>query len=149
MFVELDQSWKIEDTNKKTVIAFSNGHSGSVCISSKDKQFLQSLFRKAGKPEIFIYKVFAVLVFILIKDYLSKLRGIAIDIEYPGKEPLIKDYLMQLIRKYENPEFGKDRIWFKPVGKRSNSHKIAYGVFLGRIKPTKVISHKDVVKYLI
>lgn len=53
MIYEIDQSGKIEDTSRNTVIAFSNSKSG----------------------------------------------WITIDIEYKGREDLIKSYLIQLHRK--------------------------------------------------
>lgn len=91
MQIEIDQSWKIEDTNKKSVVAFSNGISASLLIPAKEKKVIQQLYRQAGKPEIFVYKLFSVLIFILVKDYLGKIDSIAIDTEYPGKEALIKE----------------------------------------------------------
>lgn len=66
MVIEIDQSEKIEYTHKNTVVAFSNGISGSIIIKSKEKRKIQEIFRKAGKPKIFVYDLFAALIFILL-----------------------------------------------------------------------------------
>ncbi|MCG2700747.1 hypothetical protein L6267_01100 [Candidatus Parcubacteria bacterium] len=66
MKIEIDQSGKIENTGKDTIIAFSNGSFGSISISAKDKREIQRIFRKIGKPRVFVYRVFAVLIFLLI-----------------------------------------------------------------------------------
>ncbi|MCX6810253.1 MAG: hypothetical protein NTY30_00740 [Candidatus Berkelbacteria bacterium] len=52
MKIEIDQSGKIEETGKPTVIAFSNGKSASIIISAKDKKLVQTVFRKIGQPKI-------------------------------------------------------------------------------------------------
>ena len=68
MNISIDQSSKIENTNKNTVIAYANSKQKSLLIKAEDKKNLQKIFRNAGKPEMFIYKTFAVLIFLLIKD---------------------------------------------------------------------------------
>ena len=63
MRIEIDQSGKIENTNKNTIIAFSNNKFKSIFISAKDKREIQKFFRRIGKPRIFVYKTFAILIF--------------------------------------------------------------------------------------
>jgi len=63
MKIEIDQSGKIEDTSKNTIIAFSNGKFKSIFISAREKRELQKFFRRIGKPRIFVYRVFAILIF--------------------------------------------------------------------------------------
>ena len=65
---ELDQSGKIEDTARKTVLAFSNDHLGAITLSAKDKRRLQELFREIGAPKLFIYYVFSALIILLLKQ---------------------------------------------------------------------------------
>ena len=54
MRIEIDQSGKIENTNKNTIIAFSNNKFKSIFISAKDKREIQKFFRRIGKPRIFV-----------------------------------------------------------------------------------------------
>ena len=148
MKIRIDQSWKIEDTSKHTVIASSNSKSFSVLIPANDKKKLQELFRDAKKPRIFVYKTFSILVFCLIKNHLKDLDSIEIDKEYPEREDLIKDFLLQMIWNKQS-NFDKNKIRFVNVTKRSKSHKLAYSVFRKKKKPNKVVSYKDVLRYLL
>ena len=75
MRIEIDQSGKIENTNKPTVVGFSNKESGIVLITPKDKKAIQKYFRDIGKPKLFIYITFVALVFYLIKNHIKN-RGV-------------------------------------------------------------------------
>lgn len=147
MRIEIDQSGKIEKTNKSTIIAFSNGVSSSVLVKAKDKQELQKFFRKMGKGRVFVYNVFAILIFILIRPHLNQIDQVIIDDEYTGQSYLIKNFLMQNIKK-DNPNFTARSILFRNIGRKSKAHLEAYGVALNKRKAAKVISAREVLKFL-
>jgi len=66
--VQIDQSGKVEDTNKLTIVALANGKLKSLKISAVEKQKLVKTMRILDYPKkAFIYKIFAGLVFLLIK----------------------------------------------------------------------------------
>ena len=148
MNIEIDQSGKIEKTNKNTIIGFSNSISKSIIIHAKDKQELQKLFREAGRYRIFIYKVFAILIFILIKDYLDDIKEIVIDEEYSGKSTLIKSYLFQEIVKIK-PNFLAENVAFKRIGKKSKAHYVAYGTAIKKRVADKIVNSKDILKFIV
>lgn len=148
MDVEVDQSGKIENTSKNTVIAFSNKIFGSIFISAKDKREIQKIFRGAGKSRIFVYKLFVILIFLLIKKHLKKIDHIIIDDEYPGKGCLIKSFLFQEIKK-RNPDFLADNIIIKRIGKKSRAHYIAYGVATIKRLPDKRVTIKEILKFIV
>ncbi len=148
MRIEIDQSGKIENTGKNTIIAFSNDEFKSIFISAKDKREIQKIFRRAGKQKVFIYRVFAVLIFILIKDHLKKIHQIVIDEEYPGKSVLIKSFLLLEIRKI-NPQFLKENINFQKIGKKSRAHFLAYGAAIGRKQADLRVNSKEILRYLV
>jgi len=148
MNIEIDQSGKIENTSKNTIVGFSNSVSKSIIIYAKDKKKLQELFREAGKHRIFVYRVFAILIFILIKDYLNKIKEIVIDEEYPGKFNLIKNYLYREITLID-PDFSIERIVFKRIGKKSRAHYVAYGTAIGKRKADKTVNAKDILKIVV
>ncbi len=124
MRIEIDQSGKIEDTNRPTVITFSNSKNRSIIISSKDKKYLQRLFRKASTPQLFYYKTFAVLILYLIKDQLKSIDQIIIDQEYIGHDRLIKRLIIELTKKH-NLKLDPSIIHFKQIGKKSRAHEIS------------------------
>ena len=148
MKIEIDQSEKIERTNKDTVIAFSNKISGSLLIRAEDKRKIQDIFREIGKPNIFVYHLFAILIFLLIKEHLKKINQIVIDEEYPGKQRLIKSFLMKEIKKVQ-PDFLAEDISFYRIGKKSKAHDIAYGVSSNQQSADKVIGVKEELKFLV
>ena len=148
MDIEIDQSIKIEQTNRDTAVAFSNHVSRCALIRAKDKQELQKIFRVAGKRRMFVYRVFAILVFLLIKDYLQKIDTITIDREYLGWEFQVKDYLLQEIGKVQ-PAFEAQRIHFAFIGKRSNAHMLAYQVTRKERKPDQVVTFAQVARSVV
>ncbi|MBU1032490.1 MAG: hypothetical protein ABII13_01085 [Patescibacteria group bacterium] len=99
MNIEIDQSGKVENTSVDTIIAYSNGSSKSIRIAARDKRKIQKIYRSSGKTHLYIYKTFALLIYLLIENSLLSLDSVIIDIEYPGWNFLIKDFLLQEIRK--------------------------------------------------
>ena len=148
MNIEIDQSGKIENTNRNTIIAFSNDISSSILITGKDKREIQRIFREAKKPRIFVYRLFATLIFILIKKHIRRINQVTIDLEYPGKSYLIKNYLYQEIRKIK-PNFPAENIVFKRIGKKSKAHYVAYGIAIGKKLPNKIVSIKEISKFIV
>jgi len=145
MDITIDQSNKIEYTSQDTVIAYANGKKKSLLIKAKDKRILEKLFRQANKPDIFVYKTFAILLFLLIKDDIKKIHSLTIDHEYWGKEPLIKNFLLQTIRK-NGFVFAADAIHFGLIGKKDPSHIKAITTYRKKDKPDLIVSFKKVLK---
>lgn len=139
----VDQSGKIEYTSHDTVITFSNGKKKAILIKAQDKRSLQDEFRKAGKSRIFIFRLFALLIFLLLKD--EQFEEIIIDTEYPGRGDLIKNYLLHDFKK-----IGKDIepsiIRFHQVGRNCEAHWHGYYVFKGERKPDLIVTEKEILK---
>ena len=148
MKIEIDQSGKIEDTSKNTIIAFSNAKIKSIFISAREKRELQKFFRRIGKPRIFVYRVFAILTFLLIKSDLQEIQDIIIDQEYTGKSALIKNFLLQEIKKV-NPSFSRANIDFQQIGKKSRAHFLAYGVAIGKRNADIEVGAKEIFKMIV
>lgn len=123
MRIEIDQSGKIENTAKPTIIAFSGKKEKSLIIFTGEKRKLQNHFRKIGKPNSFVYVTFAVLIYLLIKGERS-IDEIVIDREYAGQEALIKSYLMQFLKR-SGRNFDKRKIYFREIGRKSPAHDCA------------------------
>lgn len=140
MTIEIDQSGKLEKTNIPTYIAFSNGVSDSICFSHNEKLIIKKHFRSTGKRRVYIYQTFAICIFLLLRD-VKDIDTIIIDTEYPGQEPLIKNYLLQLFRsEVKMCNINNQDIVFKQIGKKSNAHSIAYFASKQRIISKKIYS---------
>lgn len=129
-----------------TVVAFSNGRSKSILIDRREKRKLQRIFRERNKGHIFIFKTFAILIFLLIKKDLFEIQHISIDIEYPGKDYLIKDYLLREIREYRS--FDKRDIIFVKVGRKTKAHELGINVYRGRIQPDIIVTAEDISPFI-
>ena len=147
MRIEIDQSGKIENTNKPTVIAFSNSKSGTLIISPRDKKQIQNLFRRAGNSKIFTFKTFAILIFLLIKENLNRTSQIVIDREYPGYDKLIKQFILEICLK-EGMKLDPTIIHFSNIGKKSRAHDLAIKSFRKKRGDIK-IKYKDFLKVLL
>lgn len=145
MRIEIDQSGKIENTGKPTVIGFANDKCKSIIILACEKQKLLRKFYKIGKPKVYRYQIFALLIFILLKDE-KHLSHITFDTEYPGKESLIKSYLLNYFRKTHR-NLGKKDIIFRSIGKSSKAHEIVNKSYRKKRADTKIIC-SQVLKYL-
>ena len=142
MIYQIDQSGKIEDTRRLTIVAFANGKCKALKILAVEKQKLINTMRKLDYPKkTFIYKIFAGLIFLLLKK--EKVNEIIIDKEYPGHEATIKNIILQLFRraKIKTPQ-----IRFDTIGKQSNAHKAALETFRGKRKADIEIKPKQVLK---
>ncbi len=141
MQYQIDQSGKVEQTNQPTVVALSNGQRKSIKISAVEKQRLIKQFKTFDYPKhTYIYRIFAGLIFLLIKD--GNFKSVEIDVEYSGHENTIKNIVIQLLRKYKKPI---PAISFALVGKTSNAHKTAIAVLRGREKLTRIIKAKEML----
>jgi len=144
MRIEIDQSGRIEYTSKPTVIAFANSKTYSIIFLSRDKKYLQKIFRKAGAPNLFVYKTFAILIFLLVKDFLKSIDQIVIDHEYLGHDKVIKQFLLDLLRRYKR-NFDPHDIAFRHIGKQSKAHEVAIEAYRTK-KADRKVTIKDILK---
>ena len=140
MHIEIDQSGKIEDY-LDTVVAFRNKEQYSVLLKRKIKTEILTKYRTKYKD--IHYRLFAILIYYCIKDYLNKTELIVIDKEYEGREADIKKHILRLIWK-NYPNFDKRLIRFSSIGKKSNAHRVAYQTFSGKLAPNKILTSKEV-----
>ncbi len=133
---QIDQSGKIEQTNKTTVVCLANGKWDTIEISAKTKRQLQEIFRRNGQPRNFIIFSFCAALSILIKRN-TYLKYVVIDREYFGKEPVIKEILLEMLgnRKIE--------IEFTTIGKKVQAHSKGYLTFTKTLKSKKKIKLEE------
>ncbi len=144
MNFQIDQSGKLEHTNRPTIVCLANGYIKTIKITAPEKQKLLRTIKEIEFPkQNYIYKLFAVLIFLIVKK--EKIKFLEIDKEYPGNESIIKDTLIHLYSKYEIviPE-----ISFVLVGKESNCHKGGIAVFQYKEKPNIIIKAEKILEVL-
>lgn len=148
MHIEIDQSGRIENLTQDSVLAFSNEIKFSIFIDRREKRKCYQILKERYQiAKNLVLKIFAASIFLLIRDYLDKLDGVIIDIEYPGREGDIKGMLLRQIWKIQ-PDFAKDKIDFLFLGKKSKAHFIAYGVYQEKIKPDREIKASEILSLL-
>jgi len=152
MTIEVDQSNKVERTNRDTVLASSSDCRRAIVLPSRVKQQLISQAKaQRGSNKTAYLKVFAICVFILLEPCLSELakKGtqIVIDTEYPGHEATIKGVLLRCIRK-AGYDFRSEQIYFEAVGKGSGAHHLALQVSRGQVAPDYRVSYEEIVRLL-
>ena len=145
MHIEVDQSGKIEQLDKDSVIAFSNKNQYSVLIPKSIKQEIYKLYK--GKVKELRYRLFSIGIYYCLRDYIKEKKLITICCEYQGKENLIKSFLLGYIRE-SYPIIDAKIIRFGRLGKNSNAHAVAIDVYRGNRKPNKILSSTEVKKLL-
>ncbi|OGM60249.1 hypothetical protein A2892_04720 [Candidatus Woesebacteria bacterium RIFCSPLOWO2_01_FULL_39_10b] len=149
MRVEVDQSGRIEETNKPTVVAFSNNIQFSIYVSAFEKRKILGELRgrkpKWSRTTINVF-VFLVLLVILLEKYVKKELLVYIDKEYPGYEAIIKNRLLTFLnRKSQRVTVGQ--INFVSVGKKSPAHSLAITVYRSRKKSDKILTSGEILRY--
>lgn len=142
---QIDQSGKIEQTERHTVIACTNEQQFTVLLKKGEKRKIQRVFKAADMQKLFPYVTFATLIAILLQKLLPK-HKVIIDREYAGHESFIEEriesYITQLGSKTPQVEFGH-------VGKSSKAHQLGYKVAIGKEKATLVVTADKVLKVII
>lgn len=147
MQIEIDQSNKIERTDKDTIIGMSNGKSFTVIIKAETKRKIQEEFRKCGKPKLFYYRTFMGGISLMLKyAKINEISKIIIDNEYPGNERLLRSIFMEMCSKYFN---NIPVVEFKSIGKNSGAHAVSYFTMRGKNKPGKIISFAEIKQLIL
>ncbi|MDD5738423.1 MAG: hypothetical protein PHY72_00635 [Candidatus Pacebacteria bacterium] len=141
MPIEIDQSGKVEDTRKLTVVCFANGKAKTLLINAKEKRKVLIVMREIDRPhKNFVFRIFAGLVFLLIKN--EKVDSLIIDREYPGHEAVIRSILTSL---FDKNKIKSPKVSFGEIGKKSKAHQEAIVVLRGKRKPDVIVKASDVL----
>jgi hypothetical protein len=146
--VEVDQSGRIEFTSQDTILAFANGINYSILIPSQVKQrCVQNLRRRYHKLKEPYLKMFVVGLFILLRNHTKQLDMVIIDIEFKGLDGVIRGMLLNYLRGIV-PDFPKEAIIFRSIGKHSTAHYKAYDTFTKKLKPDYTVSEAEFMELL-
>lgn len=150
MRIEIDQSWKIERTNRDTIIAFSNKEKASLRIPAEVKRSaFVYLEEKFGRTKLNIFRIFAAGVVLLVAK--SKIRvsnaDVVIDLEYPGRDEEIRSMMVGFGSKI-GLNFDAASIHFGRVGKESPAHFLSYGAHLKKQEETFTATLRELTEIL-
>lgn len=138
---QIDQSGKIEQTNKNSILCLSNDFWDTVVIKAKTKRQVKEIFRRNGQIRNFVLFTFSAGLAILLRRNL-KIGKVMIDQEYSGKEAVIKSIILDILHQEKRvPD-----IHFGHIGKESRAHYRAALIGLGRANPQKVIEFEELLK---
>ncbi len=143
MKIEIDQSGKIEQTSKNTILCLSNKKWYAVLIPKRAKRQLQEIFRRNGQIRNFILFTFCAGLAILLRNSHPKSK-VTIDEEYYGKSAVIKNILGQMLKGI-HPEIP---LAFACIGKTSPAHLLAKEVFKGRKEATVTLDANQILKQI-
>ena len=143
--VAVDQSGKVENTKHDTVVAFSNGIDYSVMIPATVKRDCLTALGSWGISDANRNALlFATMLFFLLRHYIDQLHTVVIDAEYQGQEPLIKDHLMNILRRAGYP-VQRHQLTFGHIGKHAPAHKVALETFRRNRTPNLILSLEDIL----
>lgn len=147
MQVEIDTSGLWGRTAEPSVFAYSNSRSKAVRVSAVVKGVcLQEVRKRCGKTTITEYlRLYAICLFLLIKDDLGRLSAIVIDLEYKKRMGEIRSMLLELIVK-AHPQSAKIVIKVRQIGKHSRAHIKANEVFKKIESPEREISAAEILE---
>ena len=150
MHADVDMSGRIEETNRPTALGLANGMSYSVLISAREKRraiaTVGQLYPHWRRRLIHV-RLFSTTLYLLLQSHMHQVDLVTIDPEYPGHERDIKDWVLTLCRR-QGLRVYADQMAFQRVGKKSPSHRLAYGVYKGQYKPNQVITAEDLLAEL-
>lgn len=131
MKIEIDQSNKIENLNKDTIIGLSNSKVFTIRIKRQIKRKLKEEFRRKGQPQLFVFRTFIAGVVLLLRNAGIKEGSIFIDEEYSGNEKILKSMFLEMRARVSEDDLA---VSFRNIGRKSNAHNISYKTMKGIIK---------------
>lgn len=146
--VFIDLSAKIEEWMADTVVAMSNGNEVYLILPSqvkrKARDYLKEVNTKPRKEAVHIYRLLAILVFLIVKDEISDIEKIVIDNDYPGDEPAgkIKNELVPLLKRLRPEMAGKDISFQQVKGKKAD--RLAREVFLAKERSGRLLTLQEI-----
>jgi len=147
MHIKVDQSGKIETLTVDTVLAFSNEITATLLVPATAKrETYQALKSRGVKPKMIGIRMFAAGLFLLLRDYLASIDNVTIDVEVEGWEGVIRSLLLDHIRQ-QLPNFPKEHITFRHVGKKDRCHIIALATYRGEREPDKRITGEELLRF--
>ena len=143
----VDLSAKVEQWNKNTAVAFSDGINGTILISKKTKKTARNWLKiqyPNRSASFYRYSLLSALIYLLLKPNLQEIRLIVVDKDYPGEESenQIRSRLLQFFHR-EGFHLRGIIISFQEV-KGSKADILARSVFVGERDTDREVSLNEI-----
>jgi hypothetical protein len=141
MGLEIDQSGKIEQTEKDTVLCLSNDKWYAICIPRNVKRKLQLFFRSNRQIRNFIILTHVAGLFILLQK-VKPGKKVYVDEEYGDKKAIIH----KLMQEMSDKKMFQPVIEFKLIGKNSRADYFAGLIAQKLLKPTWILGFEEILE---
>jgi len=147
MRVEVDSSGIWGNQAEPTVFAFSDSLSRSIWIAPEVKRAcIQEVRRRKGRTTVNDYvRLYAISVFLLLKDHLGQMSQIVLDLELQKKMGMVRSILIELTRNVD-PQLARTPIRVRRIGKTSRAHDLANAVYRGERLPDRRIQADEILE---
>ncbi len=136
MKLEIDQSVRIEELNRDTIIGLANKTTSfAIILPRKIKRHFNEEFRRHGLSKRLGSVLFAASIVAACKIVKLIPDSLIIDVEYPGYDRLIN----KIISLY----YPQAIISFKQIGKSSPAHEAAYFTHAGKRQADGKITKRE------
>ena len=146
--VYIDLSAKLEQWAADTVIAMADGGETVLIVPATVKRaardWLKEQDRHPRQEAVYLYRLLAVLVSLIVGPEIDTIDGIVIDDDYPGPGPAsaIKNELIPLLKR-QRPAFMGRQVFFQRV-KGLRADRLARRVFLSKQREGRVITLQEI-----
>src|SRR3989338_6440744 len=141
MRIVIDQSPRIENWTKSSVIAFANGQEKAIILPATLKRECLDILHDRGATEgAAKWMILAAGIVVLIRYHLTQINSVVIDLEfdrrtmYQIREWLYGKLIYEWRQQKVSPRFILRDISFDSVGRKHRAHQLAYGLYTGRTK---------------
>jgi hypothetical protein len=138
--IQVDQSGKFETSQDTVIAAAGEGVEYAVLVPKRVKNqvaglFKDSRFLKRKSKKEHNVKLFALSVFLCLKNVVRQGDCVEIDEEYTGQDDRIKDLLEHFFNRFTTIKMNRSNFSIGRVGKESLAHKLAAQVQNGCRNP--------------
>ncbi|OGO33146.1 MAG: hypothetical protein A2Z03_11205 [Chloroflexi bacterium RBG_16_56_8] len=148
---EVDQSIHIEHTRGDTILALSDNLRYAIRIPVSVKRaathFLHSKRKHPTSKKRIALQMYAAALYLLLKEYITRLNYVVIDIEYWGYDSEVRGMILAYFQR-DGIRVPSNRIAFRQIGKTSHAHELAIRTYRGELVEDKRITETEFLTVL-
>ena len=144
--VEVDQSGRIEEFARDTIVAVSDGFTCTVLLTAELKTDLRAALTKRGvRSKLIPVRIFVAAIMLAIYEHRHTIAFLVIDQEYTGYDNELRSLVVDRMRAL-GAKIDPNTVWVSRIGKKSPAHDAAIRVMREQTEPTKRPILADILK---